>query len=309
MNNIKNAVISIGTFDGVHLGHQYLLNYMVKMAQGYNKKSIVITYLRHPIETVHDHIYPYLITDFKIRERLIKKTGIDEIFYIDFTPQFASMSAETFLSDYLIPTFEPQAIITGYDTHFGKDRKGDYELLERLKHRYHFDVYKTEPYMIQNNLIVSSSLIRDFIRNGMIELANKYLGHYYTICGHVAHGKKIGRLLGYPTINLKPEDPHKLLPKSGVYLSLCKKEDQIFYSVTNIGVNPSVKDDQQLSIESHLIDFQGDLYTQNIELFLISRIRDEKKFDSKYALVKQIEEDISYARNYFVNFSEWNKII
>ncbi|HPM01651.1 MAG TPA: bifunctional riboflavin kinase/FAD synthetase [Candidatus Cloacimonadota bacterium] len=317
--NDKENVLTIGTFDGVHLGHQSLLKQLASFAKTHQKKSIVLTYKHHPLETLYNTVFPYLLTEEIKRRRLLRKLGIDEIQYIPFDNQFASISAEDFLQNYLIPTFHPYAIIAGYDTHFGRDRKGNIQVLEKFSPIYHYQVLQAEAFTIQNNLIISSSIIRDFIRNGYVDLAQTYLGYYYSVIGHVITGKQIGRTLGFPTINLDPAEKHKLIPGAGVYICLCKiynqaenlefeNDEEYHFCVTNVGVCPSIKDDNEITIESHLIDFKGDLYCKEVELYFLSKIRNEETFESKQQLIKQIDLDIRYARDYFNKFRDWNKL-
>ncbi len=317
--NDKNNVLTIGTFDGVHLGHQSLLRQIVDFARKNQKKSIVLTYKHHPLETLNNTVFPYLLTEEIKRRRLLNKLGIDEIQYIPFDNQFAGISAESFLENYLIREFQPYALIAGYDTHFGRDRKGNIELLQKFAKKHHFQVIQAEAFSLQSNLIISSSIIRDFIRNGLVDLAQTYLGYYYSVMGHVVTGRQIGRTMGFPTINLNPSEKHKLIPSAGVYICLCKiysqidkmefeNDDEYHFCVTNIGVSPSIKADSEMTIESHLIDFKGDLYGKEVELYFLSRIRNEEKFSDKQKLIRQIDLDIRYARDFFKNFEGWDRL-
>lgn len=306
MNKNNNAtVLTIGTFDGVHLGHKYLLSNLVEFAKKYDKRSLLITYNRHPLETLHSNVFPYLLTEKEKKIELIKQIGIDEIVFLDFNQEFSNLEANSFLEDYIIKLYHPFAIFSGYDTHFGKNRNGNLDLLNRFSKKHDFQVIQAEPYTIQENLIISSSMIREFIRKGMIDTANSYLGYNYSLLGDVVTGKQIGRTLGFPTINISPIDKMKLIPDIGVYVTLCIIDQKSYYSVTNIGNSPTIKTNSGITIEAHLLDFKGDLYNKKVELIFLSKIRGEIKFNTKLELIKKIESDITYTRNYMNNYFKY----
>lgn len=300
-------VITIGTFDGVHIGHRYLLQETAKKAKALNTKSVVITYPVHPLEVIHDIVFPYMLTEPFKRESLIRKTGIDEIAYLNFDKKMSRMSAEEFLIDIIVKKFNPQAMIVGYDTHFGFNRCGNSAFIKDYAKNYDIEIVELKPYTV-GDIIPGSSLIRDLISAGHVDSAFKYLGYYYSVAGEVVSGKKIGRTLGFPTINLKANEPNKLIPAKGVYFSCTKFNNHFYYGATNIGVSPSVKDEGIIEIETFLFNFSGNIYHEDIEVFFIEKIRDEKKFDSHEELVNQIFTDVKNIKSKIEDFHNWSII-
>ncbi|HPY96418.1 MAG TPA: bifunctional riboflavin kinase/FAD synthetase [Candidatus Cloacimonadota bacterium] len=318
IKNEKNKIITIGTFDGIHLGHQALISNLIEHAKKEQKTSLVLTYKQHPLETLRSDLEPFILTEGIKKVRILKKLGVDCIDYIPFTKQYAQTSAFDFLKSFLIDNFHPYAIVTGYDTRFGHNREGDIKFLIEHANEFDYQVIQTNIFTMQNSKIISSSLIRDLIRHGLIENAQSYLGYYYSILGNVVGGKQLGRTMGFPTININPIEKNKLIPGHGVYITLCRiyepkdsfsSNDNAFHiCVTNIGTSPSVKIDSKMTVESHLINFTGDLYEKDVELFFLARIRDEIKFESKELLIKQIESDVIKTIDYFTKFNDWNKL-
>ncbi len=307
-NTLQNCILTIGTFDGVHKGHQYLFSKMKELSLHYKTKSIVITYNRHPIETLNNSIFPYLLNDKEQKEALIKASGIDEIVFLDFSEEIARQSAEDFLKDTIIKLYKPSWIVCGYDTHFGHNREGNSKFLQSHSHKYQYQIYEVDALSYNQDIIISSSLIRDLIRKGFVDNVLTYLGYYYSIKGIVITGKKIGRTLGFPTINLLPKDKFKLIPDSGVYLTLTNIEGNLIFGLTNIGVSPSIKSDNKVEIETHLLNFSGDLYSKEVQLYFLEKIRNERKFAQKSQLITQIEKDIQYAQNFIMSFNKWEYI-
>ena len=297
MNN--QSVITIGTFDGVHLGHQFLLKETVRIAHELSAKSSVITYQRHPIEITNDKIFPYLLTEPQKREELIKQIGIQDIYYLNFTKEMSKMRAIDFLRDILVGKYNPLAIVIGYDTHFGVDREGNADLLEKNQNILNYQLIKIQPYIIDDRPI-SSTFIRNLIRYGEVDMINKYLGYNYSIQGVVVQGKKIGRSINIPTINLEPNEPNKLIPAGGVYSTNIKINNSLYSGITNIGYAPTIKNESKFTIETHILDFEDIIYGKNIELFFIKKIRDEIKFGSLQELKKQIEIDIEKVKKEFI---------
>ncbi len=301
---MNRPVLTIGTFDGVHKGHQYLLTETVRLAKENKTKSVVITYPVHPLEVIHEKVFPYLLTEPDKRQFLIKKTGIDEIFYLNFDKAMSLMTADLFLKDIIVKQFNPQMILVGYDTHFGKNRTGTTDFLKQKANDYNYKIQEIEPLYI-NDIIPGSSLIRDLINSGHIDSAYKYLGYYYSIIGEVVSGKKIGRTLGFPTINLKPYEINKLLPQNGVYFTCSKIDDNYYFGATNIGVSPSIKRENIVEIETFLFNFSANVYNQKIELFFIEKIRDEVKFNNQQDLINQIFIDVETIKEKIEKFHNW----
>ncbi|MDN5354086.1 MAG: riboflavin kinase / adenylyltransferase [Candidatus Cloacimonadota bacterium] len=297
---LNYPVLTMGTFDGVHKGHQKLIKKLVKTARAKNGEAVVLTYYHHPLETIHRKTFPYLLTENAVKEKLLYNLGIDCILYLNFTPEMAAMEPEKFLKKIILQEIGARELVIGYDTHFGKDRKGDYKLLKELACKYNYKIDIVEPYR-QDNRIISSSIIRDLVREGNMQKVKSYLGRNYSIVGQVVSGHKIGKTLGYPTVNLKPAQPNKLIPAIGVYICNIRVKDKNFAAATNIGYSPTLKKNGIKSIESYILDFNEDLYNSNVELYFLKKIRDEFTFSSKQALIKQIGKDVETTKNFYKN--------
>ncbi|MDP8269233.1 MAG: bifunctional riboflavin kinase/FAD synthetase [Candidatus Tenebribacter davisii] len=296
--SFSKPVIAMGTFDGVHLGHIKLLNRVVEKAIEKNTKSIVITYYHHPLETIHKKTFPYLLTERDRKEKLIKDCGIDYVLYLDFDEFMAQMQPEDFLKKILIDEIGAQDLIVGYDTHFGNSREGNYEFLKERASIYNYSIELIEPIKMDNH-IISSSLIRDYIREGDMQYASKLLGRNYSIHGTINQGQKIGRKIGFPTINLQPHDDNKLVPAIGVYICEVLVEGRKYLGVTNIGYSPTLKTTRIKEIETHILDFNEDIYNKNVKLCFSKKIRDELFFQNKNELIVAINKDVQTTREFF----------
>jgi len=296
--DFTNPVITMGTFDGVHLGHIKLLDEVVKKAKINNTKSIVITYYNHPLETIHKKTFPYLLTERENKEKLIKLCGIDCVLYLDFNEKMAQMQPKEFLKKIIIDEVGSKTIVVGYDTHFGSSREGDFQFLKKSSALYDVSVEQIEPVRI-NNHIISSSLVRDYIREGDMEYAAKLLGRNYSIYGSIQLGHHIGRKIGFPTINLHPANANKLIPAIGVYICEVKVNGKTYEGVTNIGYSPTLKTTRIKEIETYILDFNEDLYYQNVEIIFNKRLRDELHFKDKNDLIEAINNDVKETRDYF----------
>jgi riboflavin kinase / FMN adenylyltransferase len=291
-------VVTMGTFDGVHFGHLKLLEQVVKKAKKNNTKSVVITYFHHPLETIHKKTFPYLLTEHKNKEKLIKKCGIDCVLYLDFNEKMAQMQPEDFLKKIVIDEIGAKDIIVGYDTHFGNSREGNYQFLKDRSSIYNYSVELIEPVKIDNH-IISSSLIRDYIREGDMQYAAKLLGRNYSIQGSVQLGYRIGRKIGFPTINLQPLDANKLIPAIGVYVCEVLVDGKKYFGVTNIGYSPTMKTTRIKEIETHILYFDEDLYHKNVEICFNKKLRDELQFNNKNELIEAIGKDTQQTREFF----------
>jgi riboflavin kinase / FMN adenylyltransferase len=287
--------ITMGTFDGVHLGHQKLLKELINRAKIADKQTVVISYYHHPLETIYKNTFPYLLTETKNREKMLLSLGIDCLLYLNFTRDIAEMSPDDFLKEVIYKKLQPQEIVVGYDTHFGKNRSGDFEFLRKHQNRYGYVVDMVEPYRL-NGKIVSSSWCRECIRAGAVDTVKQLLGRSYSLSGKVIVGHRIGHQLGFPTANLAWEDYNKLLPKNGIYLSKVKLNGIIHWGLTNIGYRPTVIDKSDLTVETHILDFDKDIYGQNITITFEYRMRDEYKLHDSQELVNYIQADILEAR-------------
>ncbi|MFP4037067.1 MAG: bifunctional riboflavin kinase/FAD synthetase [Desulfobacteraceae bacterium] len=289
-------VLTIGNFDGVHRGHHVLFNKVLERAGALGGQGIVMTFDPHPIKVMKPGNGPPLITPTEQKLELISREPVDYIICLPFTREFAAISAEAFVRDILVRKIGVREVVVGYDYSFGAGREGDISLLRYLGDKLGFLVHVIEPVYI-DGMLVSSTSIRKFIREGNLEDARRLLGRHYQICGRVVPGQGRGAaLLGFPTANLVPVD--ELVPKEGVYAVSVDLGGAVFQGVTNIGCNPTFGD-APLTIETHLMDFSGDILGRNIRITFLRRLRDEMAFDGVNALSSQIARDIQEARELF----------
>lgn len=295
---LKNPVITIGNFDGVHKGHLTLFEKVKERARAINGKSAVMTFDPHPIKVVMTQNIPPLITPTRQKIELIQASGIDFIIFIPFTKEFADISAKDFIKSILVDKIGIREVVVGYDYTFGYNREGNIELLQDMGRQFVYGVHVMPPFRIANGL-VSSTSVRNLIQEGKISEAKKLLGRDYQIYGTVVKGKDRGaKLLGFPTANLKLAD--ELIPKPGVYAVTVLIEDQTYKGVTNIGFNPTFGNGH-FSVETHVIDFSGDLQGKSIKVNFMERLRDEKTFKSPRDLAEQIRKDIRKTKEFFRN--------
>lgn len=292
-----NPVITIGNFDGVHMGHQKIFKFLIKKAAEINGTSVVITFDPHPVRVLYKNHPLKLITTTEDRIKLIEKCGIDITICIPFTPDFASQEAEDFVKNVLLKKFNAKWIVVGYDYRFGKGRKGDAELLKKLGEIYGFKVTVLKAYRREGK-ILSSTAVRNALLKGDIRQANRFLGRAYHIDGKVIKGAGRGSsILGYPTANISPEQ--EIIPKQGVYaVKVSLPGGKIFSGVANIGKNPTFGNDS-LSYEVHILNFKDNLLGKKIRIHFLERLRDEKKFKSPQELKENIVKDIEKAKKIF----------
>ncbi|MGD8387772.1 MAG: bifunctional riboflavin kinase/FAD synthetase [Desulfobacteraceae bacterium] len=289
-------VLTIGNFDGVHEGHRVLFQRVRERAQELKGQSVVMTFEPHPIKVMKPGNGPPLITLTEQKLELIGKAAIDVILCLPFTPEFAAISARDFVEDILVRRIGIREIVVGYDYSFGAGREGNITLLRRMGAELGFDVQVLGPITI-DDVPVSSTAIRNLVQEGDLPAARRLLGRNYRMYGTVVQGKGRGAsLLGFPTANLNPID--ELVPKEGVYAVLVEVDDRTYQGLTNIGKNPTFKNNA-LSIETHLLDFSGDLVGKSIRIEFLERLRNEKAFKSVQELADQIGRDIEQARAVF----------
>lgn len=288
---VPNAIVTIGTFDGVHLGHQAILKDMVKTAKEIGGETVVITFYPHPRQVLNINAANLrFITTQEEKLRLLEESGIDNVIVVNFTKEFSRVSSEDFIRDYIIEHINPAKLVIGYDHHFGNNRMGDFNLLNEMQNKYNFQVQRIEAHDVEN-IAVSSTKIRHSLQQGDIERANALLGYHFSYIGKVVSGNKIGRELGYRTANINLEKEFRLIETSGVYATYVDYEGKEYKSMTYIGKKPTVNNDEIENIEVHLFDFDGDLYDKEIKVRFVKRVRGEQKFESLDALKKQIQID------------------
>jgi len=292
-----NAVITIGNFDGVHIGHQALFHEVMEKADILGGTAIAMTFEPHPIRVLKNNGHPPLLTPYAQKIELIAKSGIDVLICIPFTREFASITAKEFVLDILLDRIGIQAIVVGKDYTFGKNREGNLNLLKSYAEIYDFEVDVVDWIPISNNVPsrISSTQIRKMLIDGKVREAHKLLGRHYQVSGIVAPGKnRGGRLLGFPTANIKLRE--ELFPKNGIYAVKVDCLGKKHRGVANIGYSPTF-DDNELTVEVHILDFNKDLYGKSIVVKFIERIRDEIKFSGISELSQQIAQDVLKARD------------
>ena len=295
INGVKNfsinspSILTLGTFDGVHMGHQKILKKLKAEAKKDNLKSIVLTFFPHPRTVLNPDLTLKLINTIEERTILFEKSEIDILITHPFDKNFSELSPEKFVKNILVNKLKIKKILIGYDHRFGKNRTAGFKDLKIFGLKYGFEVIEISVEE-KNNVSISSSKIRNSIIEGDIKTAKSYLGYDFSLKGKVVNGNAIGRTIGFPTANLNIDQDYKLIPKNGVYLIRTVLDGKIVYGMMNIGVKPTLKS-KDISIEVNLFEWGGDLYGKMIEVFILQYIREEKKFDSLIRLENQIKLD------------------
>ncbi|MDF1593971.1 MAG: bifunctional riboflavin kinase/FAD synthetase [Desulfobacterales bacterium] len=293
---LSNTVVTIGNFDGVHIGHQALFRKVIEEARLRGGKAVAVTFEPHPVRVLKQNGLPPLITIYEQKIELIAQTGIDVLICIQFTPEFAALSPRAFVADLLIDRIGMKAIVVGEDYTFGKNREGDVALLKAYARQFDFKVITVGEIQTSTSTAqrISSTKIRDLVMEGDVDVARGLLGRNYQIRGVVITGRnRGGRQLGFPTANIQLED--ELCPKNGIYAVTVECGGSFYPGVANIGYSPTF-DDHQFTVEVYLIDFSGDLYGKHLRVNFVKRLRDEKRFGNLADLSAQIKQDVSDAR-------------
>ena len=293
----NRSVVTVGTFDGVHLGHKKIIDKLNDIKKSKKLRSVLVTFDPHPQIVLKNRTKDIKIlttTDEKLE--LLKSFDIDFIYIINFTKEFAETSSEEFYKTYLIDKIGMVELVLGYDHKFGKDREGNIDTLRNLADKHNFNFHKVEEFKI-NNENVNSTAIRDSINESNLEKASLFLGRNYSLAGQVIGGDKRGKSLGYPTANIKPLSKNKLLPNTGVYLVSIELKDSLYYGMMNIGYRPTISDNNERIMEVNIFNFDENIYDEIIKINFIEKIRDEKKFDSLNELKKQLSADKEYSIN------------
>jgi len=305
----RNAVVTIGTFDGVHAGHRQIINKLKVEALKIKGESVIITFHPHPRKIISSAILGVrLINTLEEKIEVLSGLGIDHLVIVPFTDAFANQPAEDYVRNFLFEKFHPDTVIIGYDHRFGRERLGDYKLLEKMAPQLGFKI-KEIPKHILDEIAISSTNIREAILHTDIGMANKLLGYTYFFEGEVVHGNKLGRQLGYPTANLKVQDPEKIIPGDGIYavyvningsralkneepveVNSLPAEDAQYKGMMSIGFRPTV-DGKKRVIEVNVFDFDKDIYGKTIRVYVKKFLRAEVKFNNLEELVRQIDQD------------------
>lgn len=287
---VPNPVVTVGTFDGVHLGHQEIFLQMQKEAQRCGGETVVVTFYPHPRLVIHpDSKNLKFINTQERKYEIINRSQIDHLIVIPFSKEFSNLSSGDFVKRYLVEKIKMHMLVVGYDHHFGKDRLGGYNELKGMGKIYGFDLLEIPARMI-DGVPVSSTKIRKALTEGNIRLANALLGYDYSISGKVIYGNRIGRTIGFPTANIEQEDDYKLISAVGVYACKVDHYGKIYKGMGNIGYRPTI-DVGNLTIEVNIFDFDEEIYGDRITIYFIERIRDEKKFENLSALREQLTID------------------
>ncbi len=294
----KKTIFTLGTFDGVHVGHTKIIERLLN-SSSVDEQSLILTFFPHPRMVLQKESDIKLLNTIEERIQLLEKAGLQNLIIHPFDQAFSRLTAEEFVKDILVDIFNIKKIIIGHDHRFGRNRTANIDDLIRFGKEYGFEVEQISAQEI-DEVSISSTKIRNALVEGKIALANEYLGYNYFFSGTVIHGKKLGRTIGFPTANLKIEEPYKLIPAIGVYAVKCKIGNKNIDGMLNIGTNPTVEG-QSLSVEVHLFNFDENLYDQKISIELIKRIRDEQKFASVDDLKMQLQKDEFLVKNLFKN--------
>ena len=295
----QSAVLTIGTFDGVHIGHQKIIQRLNEIKNQTVERSMILTFYPHPRRVLDQSKDIKMLTTMEEKTQLLEKFGLNDLIIEPFTKEFSRLSALDFVREILVRQLQIKKLVIGYDHHFGKNREGNFEQLIEFGELYGFSVEKISAQEIES-VSVSSTKIRRAIENGDLTTANKYLGYNYLLTGEIIKGKGIGRQINFPTVNLNIAEDYKLIPKKGVYVVQAHFKQNMVYGIMNIGFRPTVGGKGQ-TIEVHLLDFKGDLYGKKLQVEVLSRLRDEKKFESMEDLANQISKDEKSARNWLMN--------
>ncbi len=290
---------TIGTFDGVHVGHQKILNHVVRLAEKQGYTPTVLTLFPHPRMVLQKDDSIKLLNTIEERVALLKSIGIETIIVKEFTEKFSNLSAEDYVKTILVNEINTKQIVIGYDHHFGKNRSANITDLKKFAKEYDFTVEEISAQDIEN-VTVSSTKIRNALNEGKVALANSFLGYNYFITGKVIKGKGLGRTLDFPTANIYIKESYKLIPEDGVYIVKSRFKKEVIYGMMNIGTNPTVNGKTK-SIEVHFINFNEDIYSSELKIEFLKRLRHEQKFKNLEALKTQLQNDKTNALDYMNN--------
>lgn len=294
------SVVTIGTFDGVHIGHQKIIQRLISVGNQKGLKSVILTFFPHPRMVIQPDFDLKLLHTIDERKSVLKKFGLDSLVIKPFTKEFSNLSAQEYVNQVLIDELNTKHVIIGYDHHFGKNRSANIEDLRDFGKIFDFTVEEISAQDIEE-VAVSSTKIRQALLEGDLSTANSYLGYPYFLTGTVVKGKGLGKTIDFPTANIHIAQNYKLIPKSGVYVVSSEINNASVYGMMNIGTNPTVNDNEQQSIEVNFFNFEQDLYGKELVINIHHRLRDEVKFDSLEALTNQLKKDRLSAKGFVKN--------
>ncbi|MTE26947.1 bifunctional riboflavin kinase/FAD synthetase [Winogradskyella ouciana] len=295
-------IVTVGTFDGVHIGHQKILKRVVNLATANDYTPVVLTLFPHPRMVLKKNDKIKLLNTIDERIELLKSFDIEEVVVKKFTEEFADLSAKDYVKNILVDELNIKQIVIGYDHHFGKNRSANIDDLKTYAKKYNFKVEEISAQDIED-VTVSSTKIRNALETGQVAIANSFLGYNYFITGNVIKGKGLGRTLDFPTANIFIKESYKLIPCDGVYVVKSMIGDSTVYGMMNIGTNPTVGGKAR-SIEVHFFNFKKDIYNQELRIEFLKRLRSEQKFDNLEALKTQLHEDMHNTKDYIEKQNE-----
>ncbi|HOQ06207.1 MAG TPA: bifunctional riboflavin kinase/FAD synthetase [Clostridiales bacterium] len=293
----RSTAVGLGNFDGLHVGHMVLVNALINEARMSGLRSVVYTFTKHPENVIRKDLFTQLLTTVDKRIQILGETRLDHVWFDEFDEEYSRMEPEDFVRDILADRLGACVAVAGFNYRFGYMGRGDSELLKELGKKYGIRVIIIPAVRIGAE-IVSSTAIREYVLKGDMEKVTMLLGRHYSIMGKVLDGKRIGRRIGFPTANLRPENC-LVLPCNGVYLTRTLYDGALYNSVTNVGINPTFGETASISVETHILGFEKDIYENGIEVFFLKKLRDEMKFGSADELSDQINRDIRAAKEYF----------
>lgn len=291
----KNSVVTVGTFDGVHEGHQSLIKVLIQEAKARNARSVLVTFDPHPRDIINPQHSLGLLTTLEERAELLTRCGLDELVVIPFDRDFSLLTSHEFIMNYVVKKIGLSCFVIGYDHKFGRDRDGTYETVTKIGKEENFDVRLVHAHEVKEITVSSTAVRKALLNDGNVRLAQSYLGHLYRIEGTVVNGDQRGRTIGFPTANIKPENVKKIIPKNGVYAVEVEILGKKYGAMMNIGVRPTVTEGIEKTIEVHVFEFSEMIYGKTLTIDFVARLRDEMKFEGLQALINQLKKDKSDA--------------
>jgi riboflavin kinase/FMN adenylyltransferase len=293
----RTTAVGLGNFDGLHVGHMALINTLTNEARINGLHSIIYTFTKHPENILRKKLFTPLLTTVGKRIRLLEGTSLDYLYFDEFDENFSRLKPENFVREVLLDRLGARLVVAGFNYRFGYMGQGDVNLLRELGRKYNFKVIVIPPVKVDNE-VVSSTAIREYVAKGDMESVFRLLGRHYSITGEVMDGKRLGRRIGFPTANLHPEE-YLVMPHNGVYITKTLYNGEFYSSLTNIGLNPTFGDIARISAETHILNFDKDIYRSSIEVFFLKKLRNEKKFKNAEELSAQIRKDVQAAKEFF----------